>query len=289
MSVRTAYFAARAQKALAEVARDNLKNQASHRAQIIGFVEVGIRSHIDQAQAETDYANAEVQSINADDNYQIAKVQLNQAMGLESGTEYDVSDEWMPEVEGEDLPIDALYRQALLGRADLVSLEQQIRAQQLTVGATKGAFGPTLGATVSLTDSGTEIGALAWNWNATANASWTLFDGLLVYSQLKEAKATLSGLVAQRDALRQQLLVDVSQARLQVRTAKTTLSAAERAEVSARLQLSLAEGRYQEGVGSVIELGDAQVAYVSASAQRVQALYTLSTARAQLLRASGKS
>jgi len=58
--------------------------------------------------------------------------------------------------------------------------------------------------------------------------------------------------------------------------------------VNAREQLRLAEGRYQSGVGSIIELGDAQIAATSAAAQVVQADFNLATARAQLLTALGR-
>ena len=50
----------------------------------------------------------------------------------------------------------------------------------------------------------------------------------------------------------------------------------------------LAEQRYAVGVGSAIELGDAQVALTQAAAQAVQADDKLATARAQLLRALGR-
>jgi outer membrane protein len=58
--------------------------------------------------------------------------------------------------------------------------------------------------------------------------------------------------------------------------------------VNAREQLRLAEGRYSSGVGSIIELGDAQIAATSAAAQVVQADFNLATARAQLLTALGR-
>ena len=58
--------------------------------------------------------------------------------------------------------------------------------------------------------------------------------------------------------------------------------------MAAQQRLELAEGRYRTGVGSAIELGDAQIAVTNAAAQVVQADYRLSTARAQLLRALGR-
>jgi outer membrane protein len=91
--------------------------------------------------------------------------------------------------------------------------------------------------------------------------------------------------VAQLDQLRQQIRLEVDAARLAVRSAKTTVGAAQEALTNARERLRLAEGRYQHGVGSVIELGDAQVALTSAAAQAVQADDRLATARAQLAHA----
>jgi outer membrane protein len=88
--------------------------------------------------------------------------------------------------------------------------------------------------------------------------------------------------------LRQQLRLEVDQAWLSVRAAKAALGAAAEAVENARLRLGLAEGRYQTGVGSAIELGDAQLALTSAEAQKVQADYNLAIARAQLLKALGR-
>jgi len=81
--------------------------------------------------------------------------------------------------------------------------------------------------------------------------------------------------------------LDLEQARLAVRSAGERGGHHE-AVVNAREQLRLAEGRYQAGVGNMIELGDAQVAMTTAAAQEVQAHFGLATARAQLLLALGQ-
>ncbi len=71
--------------------------------------------------------------------------------------------------------------------------------------------------------------------------------------------------------------------------AEATIPAADDGAASAREQLRLAEQRYATGVGSIIELDDAEVAYTSAAAQAVQARYLLASARAQLLAALGRT
>jgi outer membrane protein len=126
---------------------------------------------------------------------------------------------------------------------------------------------------------------MTWNWNAGATLTWNLFQGGLTSAQVREAEASTVGLEAQLASLQQQARFELEQARLAVRAAKAALGAAAEALVNARERLRLAEGRYQIGAGSIIELGDAQVALTSAAAQKVQADYTLASARAQLLAA----
>jgi outer membrane protein len=287
LGVRTAYFTARAAKDLVAVARENLANQEAHLGQIQGFVEVGTRPEIDLAQARTDRANARVQLINAENGYEVAKAQLNLAMGVEGPTGYDVADETLPPVEGEDGGTDALLAEALRARPDVASLASQLRSQQATLWSVQGGYLPSLGVSTGVTDTGT-LGTTYWNWNATLTLSWDVFSGGLTRAQEEEARANLAGLDAQAALLRQQVRLEVEQARLAVRAAGAALAAAEEALVNARERLRLAEGRYQTGAGSVIELGDAQVAVTSAGAQRVQAQYALSSARAQLLKALGR-
>lgn len=287
--VRTAYFKARAKKSLVAVARETLRNQSRHLEQVQGFVQVGTRPEIDLFQARTDRANAEVQVINAENDYEIAKAELNQAMGIEGDTDYDVRDESLTLMPGEEQGGEALLDEALKTRPELRSIEQQLAAQRLMLSAIKGGYGPSLGAGVNFTETGSDIKNLVWNLNASLNLTWPIFSGLLTYSQTKEAHALLLSLQAQLDTLRQAVRVEVTQARLQVRAAKATLGAAHEAQANARQRLRLAEARYAAGVGSIIELGDAELANANTAAQLVQADYNLSSARALFLKALGRT
>ncbi|MBL8632574.1 MAG: TolC family protein [Myxococcales bacterium] len=287
-TVQNAYFAARAQRALLQVARDNLANQDRHLVQVTAFVSVGTRPEIDLAQARTDRANASVQVIASENSYEIAKAQLRAAMGVEDSVDFDVQDEQLPPVPGEDQPTEELLPTALAERPEFLVLSRQLAAQKLLLSAAKGGYGPSLGATMSLTDAGTNISQLALNLSASVNLSWPIFQGLLTLSQVKEQSANLTALDAQLQSLRQQVRVELSSARLQVRASKATCVAVQQAQQSAGERLRLAEARYRTGVGSMIELGDAQLAFTTASAQLVQAEYALASARAQLLRALGQ-
>jgi len=288
LTVRAAFFSARAQRDLVRVARETLANQEAHLRQVEGFVRAGTRPQVDLYQALTDRANAQVALITAENNYATARAQLNQAMGVTGPTDYEVASDTLPILEGEDSTIEALIPEAEKNRPDLLSLEEQARAQELTISSAQGSYGPALGVSTGFTEAGPSLGSTVWNWNATATLTWNIFQGFLTRSQVEEARANTSAARAQAEVLRQQIRVDVETARLAVRAAKSSLGAANEALVNAKERLRLAERRYQTGVGTLIDLGDAQVAETTAAAQLVQAEFTLSTARAQLVRALGR-
>lgn len=287
-ALRSAYYAAAASRALLKVAHDNLLNQEAHLRQIQGFVEAGTRPEIDLAQARTDHANARVQLIHAQVNYDSAKAVVNQAMGVESATDFDVADPDVAAVEGENDSIDVLLLVALKARPDLLALAHQVESQQFLLGSIKGSYAPTLSASAKLNESGSTLDELKWGFRGMLSLNWQLFGGGITDAQVRAAQADGAALRAQYELQRQQIRLEAEQARLGVRAAKAAVEAAREAAVNARVRLNLAEGRYQAGVGSVIELGDSQVALTTAAAQEVQAIFTLATARAKLLLALGQ-
>lgn len=287
-NVRAAYYATAAAFALVGVRAQDLANQDLHLQQIQGFVEAGTRPEIDLAQARTDRANAQVQLINAQVGYDSAKAALNQAVGVEGTTDFEVSDPGDAAVDGEDSGIDDLMAQALRARPDLLALARQIEAQELLTKGLRGGYAPSLNALAGLSESGPALDQLNWGFRAMLSLNWQIFGGGITNAQVRESRANIAALRAQYDLERQQIRLELEQTRLGVRAAKAAVDAAHEAAVNARVRLDLAEGRYQAGVGNVIELGDSQVAFTSAAAQEVQARFSLATARAKLLLALGR-
>jgi len=272
------------------VAEETLANQEAHLKQIQGFVEVGTRPEIDLAQARTDRANAEVTRIGAYANYQTAKAQLNQAMGIEASTDFDVANDQLPAVEGEDAPLEVLADEGIKARPEVASLEAELRSQEWSVTSARGGWFPSLGINAGMNDIGKGLSGpdATWNWNAGASLNWNLFQGGMTRSLVREAEAGLESTRAQLANLRLQVRLELEQARFAVSSARAKLVATGEALAAARDRLRLAEGRYNAGSGSALELGDAQLQVTLAGAQQVGAEYELSSARAQLLVSLGR-
>ena len=288
LNVRAAFFAARANRALVQVAQDNLTNTRKHLEQTEGFVQAGTHPEIDVIQARADTANARVQLINAQNAYQTSRLNLNSAMGVQGSTDYDIADTTLAAVQGEDADLDALLDDASRARPEIQSLEDQIRAAQLTVRSLEGQYWPSIGANAGFFQSGPHVDELGWRLGAGVTLTWNIFQGGLTRAQVSEAEANVTAALAQLDLQRLQVRSDVDSARLAVRANKESLSATQEALLNAKERLRLAEERYAVGVGNAIELGDAQLALAQAAAQAVQADDNLATSRAQLLRALGR-
>jgi outer membrane protein len=301
-TARAAFFRARAGKALITVARQTFANQERHLGQITGFVQAGTRPEIDLAQARAARANAHVAVIRAENDYTVARAELNQAMGVTGDTEYDVADETFAAVPGETSSIGDLIDEAIRARPDVAALDRQVQAQELAARAARGAYGPALNLIAGARDEGQSFeqthelqgitviaqGGMAWNVWGGVQLSWPLFQGLLTRGQVREADAQLDAARAERDMLVQQVWVAVQQAAATVRAAQEAVAASDEALTAARERLRLADGRYASGVGSIIELGDAELVAAQAGGQKVAADYALAEARAALVLALGR-
>lgn len=285
LNLRTAFFTASAARSAVDVARETLANQNKHLEQIQSFVDLGRNPTIDLLQARVDQANAEVQLINAQGTYATARALLNQAMGVEADIGYDVETTVSAPVPGESSASEGLVEEALNARPEIASLREQLRAQVLNNKSVYGRYWPSLQAQAQGTYNGYEIDRLVWNLSAGLGLSWTLYDGGQTRATLREGDANVAALAAQIDSIRLQVRVDVEKARLAVVGAKASLDVADRSLTNARARLELAEIRYRTGVGSIIELSDAQLAATNAAFQKLQAQLNLDTARAQLTKA----
>ena len=120
--------------------------------------------------------------------------------------------------------------------------------------------------------AGPSLSSLTGNFTVTVALAFPL-DGMspwLVHGQSREAAGNLvvarAGERASRDSIRQ----EVADARTSFNYARDELRLARKLTEASARQRALAEGRYQTGVGNVIELYDALLTDVTARSQLVQ-------------------
>ncbi|HVU50459.1 MAG TPA: TolC family protein [Polyangia bacterium] len=292
-----AFFGALAADEQVRVAEDAARTYQAHLAQTRGLHDSGLRTGIDVATAESAAASVEITRARAVAAREAARAQLQVALGVPRWGDWRlVAEPAAFEVQAADeqrsaAPVAELVEVASAHRPDLEALRLEERGLGDQARATRGSLLPQLTLSVSPTWEGGQLSSL------TPNLTWMVglaypSPGLspwLVQGQSREAEGALVAAHAERraalDAIRAETVTaqaSLIAARDELRFARTLVDASAR-------QRGLAEGRYQTGVGNVIELYDALLTDVSARSQLVQARLDLASARARLQHALGES
>ncbi len=294
LNVKQAYFALLLAKRLVTVAQKTLEQSESHLHQATAFFHAGSKPRFDVTRAEVEVNSARLGLINATNAVRIRSIALYNAMGSEPGAVLEVEDVMSAPYA---LPsYDQLKEEALKIRPEMRKTDADIDAARSRVKAAEAGFFPTLSASGSYnwvhgqSQTGPLFhGDLQDSWNAGIMLSLPLFEGGLTRGKVSEARANLLAVEAQRESLRQSILMEISQAYADIESAKIRIDVMESSLQKARENLSIAQGRYEAGVGPYIEVTDAQVASINAETDHVQALYDYHLAAARLQKAAGVS
>ncbi len=285
LSVKQAYYGVLQARRNRDVAADVLKQFQLHLDQAKGFYDVGTKARIDVIKAEVDLSNAKLSLINAENALKIAWVTLSNVMGATDAPESAIEDN----LSFQHYAItqeDAMAR-AFENRSDLKSIVAKRQAAETNIGLARSGYYPVLSGFANYNWMGETTSALDHSWNAGVLLTVPLFSGFLTVHQAAEAKSNLYILKANEDSLRQQILLDVRQAYLNLLAAEASIATAELAAAQAKENLDLANGRYAAGVGSPIEVSDAFATYVTAQANYTSALSNYKIAQAAIEKAMG--
>ncbi len=288
-NVEVAYLEAVARERLIHVAETTVANEDAHVAQARAFVDAGARDPIEVTQAQSRAATARSTLAQYQSSQAIALANLRSAMGWADASQSPtVVDEWPapPASDPESLP--DLVEQARKFRPEIAATDKQIQAAEANYTVAGTGRRPVLSASAS---TQWNPGSTEWrpepSWNAALNLTWQIYDGGRQTADKKIARANVTVAEAQRDALLVSLTSELELARAQIVANRANVTASTEAVGAARAQLALAEARYAQGLGSQIEIADAQTAVTTAEGNLVQADWQLATAWTQLRRAIG--
>ncbi|HEX5727713.1 MAG TPA: TolC family protein, partial [Longimicrobiaceae bacterium] len=118
--------------------------------------------------------------------------------------------------------------------------------------------------------------------------SWPIFDGLRARSDVSLARARARVAEIQADQTREQAGVEAERARAELRRAQALFDASRQNAAEAEEAFRLASLRYGRGLGTQLDVSDAQVALLTARTNEARATHELYLAAAVLARALGQ-
>ncbi|MGD0885464.1 MAG: TolC family protein [Thermodesulfovibrionales bacterium] len=284
-SVQQAYYGELQAKRNRDVNIDTVKQYEQHLEQAKGFFEVGTKPRFDVIQAEVNLSNAKLNLIKAENAFKIARVNLNNAMGVPDAPNYGIEDNLS--FKSYEITLEDALAKAYANRPDLQSAIAKRKAAEVSVDSAKANYYPFLTGNAAYDWTGERIDQYDHSWSVGAVFTFPVFSGYLTKYQVAEARANLNVLKANEESLRQTVILDVQQAYLNLRAVEEAIPTAELGVRQAQENMDITNGRYAAGVGNPIEITDAEVSLSNAKLSYIQALSDDKVAQANLEKAMG--
>ncbi len=286
-NVKKAYYELLGAEKKSSVLKESVALFEKQLEQAKEFYEAGMKPRFDVTSAEVDLSNQKLKLIGAENALRIARVNLNNAMGVPEAPDYAIEDDTLP-FQKFAISMDEARERAFLNRPDIRSAAaQRLGAEESLSLARKGDY-PTISGNAIYTRAGTSYPPDVDNWSVSVMLEVPLFSGFLTRHRVGEAKETLSAKKAGEVAVRQNVILTVQQAYLKMLEAEERVGVTELAARQAQENYELAESRYEAGLGNAIEKTDALVKLSDARTNFVTALADYKVAQAELLRAMGE-
>jgi outer membrane protein len=290
LSVQTAYYNYLLARQLVEVNQEAVRRNLLVLERARGFFEVGTRPKIDVTRAQVDLANAELALVRARNGVAVSFTTLNNAIGVPEHPLYRIPEELEippPTVKPEEFlaTLEESTRIALENRTELRALRARIRSAEANLTLAKRNFLPILSADANWNYRGQEL-PWAPNWTVGGTLTIPVLNPPL-FSQVDEAAANLASAQAGEEITAQNVILEVQQSFVDLVSARERIRTSEVLLESARENLSLAQGRYQVGVGPLIDVTDAELALTQAESEHIQANVDFKLSEARLRKAMG--
>jgi outer membrane protein len=226
--------------------------------------------------------------IAARNNFDLARAQLNTAMGAPADSSFEPAEV----LQERALPVPVLAdieRQALTNRPDLLRIHSEEAAQKQSVAIAKSAFGPRVNAVAGWEmDNPTFVaGGGGNNWLGGIEVQLDLFQGGAKRAELSRERALQEKIAAMKQAASDGVRLEVRRAYYGLDAARQEVTVAHAAIAQAQESLRMNQDRYDGGLITITDLLGAEEAARRSQADYWEAVYRVHTSYANLQLASG--
>jgi outer membrane protein len=273
-----AYFGLLRAQAVMTVADQTVAARQVVVEQVSALADSKLKSTLDVSFANVNLADARLLQVQAQNDVKAAEANLAAALGLPAQAGFLLSEEPMPPL----LPdrVDDLVRQALRDRPDLKDVRLQESADERFAKAEHALYYPSVGVIGTAGFAPAAYETIPGRYGAVGlNVTIPLFNGGLFKARQAEAELKARAATQSISDLENRITRDVRVAYLNATTALDRLALTQQLLQQAQLAMDLAQTRYDIGLGSIVELSQAQLNVTSAQIANAAAQYDYQTQR----------
>lgn len=267
-------------KTLCQESVDRLQ---AHLDNVIAQYNVGIVARADVLRSEVELANAKQDLISAENGYDVAEATLNNIIGTPLSTTLVLKDTLQYVPYDNDMAYCLAYSEE--HRPELKQAEYGVDAAEAALVTARSGHMPKISATAGNYwggDGSNWPGDDDENWAVGVTASMNIFDSGVTWSKIHAAQENLAKAKETQRQVKDAVELEVRTDYLGMREAEKRISTTQVAVAQAEEDYHIAVVRYQAGVGTNIDVMDAQVALTEAKTNYVKALYDYNTSKAAL-------
>lgn len=284
LDTTTAYYNVLQAANMVDVGRETVDNLKEHQKVVEAKYEAGVVAKSDVLRADVELTNAEQNLIKYENQHALAISSLNNLMNADPNTEVQLTDElkYTPDTK----TLEESIALAKANRPDIAQADMAVRSADTGIKIAEGGKLPTVSLSAS---SGWEDRILPTgdNWSVGVSASWNIFDAGVTNSKIKQAESSRQRATLQAEQVLGNVDQEVRQSYLSMKEAEKRLETVNVAVDKANEDLYIAKEKYSAGVGTNLDVIDAQLALTQAKTNHIQALYDYNLNHAKLDKAIG--
>ena len=273
LAIDQAFYNALQAQALLKVAEQTVTSRQLVSDQVLALAKSKLKSNLDLSFANVNLSQATLLKLDAENNAQAALASLSAVLGYPNPQNIELVEETKPVNPPVDNP-DNLIAEAFSNRPELRALDFQAQSEQKLRNANRDQLLPTISALGTIGDTPVGDGRLSsWYGAVGVNVQIPIFNGFLFNAKTHEADLRAQATTQRVLDLRNRISRDVRSAWLNARTNYERLSVSAQLLDQANQALDLSQTRYKLGLGSIVELSQAQLQQTQAQIGNTQAGY----------------
>ncbi len=275
LAVNQAFYNALQTEAVLQVAQQTVNARQTVADQVDALFKSKLKSELDLSFAKVNLSQAQLLLLDAQNNRDAALATLSMLLGYSNQRNFQLANEDTTPYVPPPGNVDDLISTAFASRPEILALEFQSQSAKKFQVAERDLLLPSIRALGAIGDTPYGNAAVANHWYGAvgANLDIPVFNGFLYTARWREAKLRAQAVDERLRDTRDRIARDVRASWLNANTAFRRLSVTQELMEQANLGLDLAQTRYKMGLGSIVELSQAQLQQTQAQIADVQAGY----------------
>ncbi len=293
--IKLAYFDVLISKEQLQLLEQSIARWEQSRKDTRAMFRQGVVADIDTLKAYLSVENLRPELMQAENRVASSMTRLKNVMGIPVDSSVSLGGKLVVSEASYPSDIAAAYREAVEARPELRQLNYQVQAEGEKVNAVRAEHFPLLSAFGKLESQtafkdGTPLSDANWPTSSSVGLQLTmpLFTGFRISSRVEQARIGQLQTRTRYEELKANIRAEIELRVLNVKESQKRIEVQSKTISVAERNYNISQIRFKEGIGSRLELTDAELQLNKAKTNFLQAVYDNLVASTQLEKALGR-